>query len=324
LPASKKKNLYNRFNQSVKPYNFFGDYLRGKYGCRVLKLPVNAGFTCPNKDGTVGTGGCIFCAGDGSASPSALGSEDIIVQMEKAREGFQRSDADTKYIAYFQAFTNTYSSPDKLKYLYDLAAGFKNVIGLMIATRPDCLSNEILDMISGYTKDGFELCLEIGMQTMHEKSLIFLNRGHSHEASRDAIVRAHERKIPICLHVILGIPGESWHDMMATAKEISSLPVSGVKIHHLHVIKGTRLEEYFNEGRVNVFNFKDYISTVCDVLERLRPDILIHRFLGDREASMLVAPRWAMQKGTVLKAIDDELGRRCTHQGFLCEELTFD
>jgi len=318
LQESRKKNPYNG-NQSAKAYNFFGDYLWEKYGCRVLKLPINAGFTCPNKDGSAGTEGCIFCAGDGSASPSALGSRDITEQMELARQGFQRSEAGTKYIAYFQAFTNTYADVDKLKYLYDLATGYKDVIGLMIATRPDCLSDEILDLVSGYKKDGFELWLEVGMQSMHEKSLEFLNRGHSHKTTRDAIHRAHERKIPVCLHVILGISGESWYDMMASAEEISSLPVSGVKIHHLHVIKGTRLEKYFKEGRVNVLDFKEYISAVCDFLERLRTDILIHRLLGDREASTLVAPKWAMQKGTVLKAIDDEFARRCTCQGFLCE-----
>ncbi len=324
MPPQKKKDLSNRFSRPAKPYNFFGDYLREKYGCRVLKLPVNAGFTCPNKDGSIGTEGCIFCAGDGSASPSALGSPDIAVQMENAMAGFRRSETDTKYIAYFQAFTNTYAGVEKLKYLYDLAIGFKNVTGLMIATRPDCLNDEILDLISGYKKDGFELCLEIGMQTMHEKSLALLNRGHSHEATRDAILRARRREIPVCLHVILGIPGESWHDMMATAREISSLSVSGVKIHHLHVIRGTRLEEYFNEGRVGVLRFREYVSILCDFLERLRPDILIHRLLGDRDAGTLVAPKWAMHKGTVLKAIDDEFERRCTFQGFLCEEAVFD
>jgi uncharacterized protein len=320
LPALKKKNRYNNRDQSAKPYNFFGDYLWNKYGFRVLKLPVNAGFTCPNKDGTVGSDGCIFCAGDGSASPSALTSDDIAVQIENARKGFKRSEADTKYIAYFQAFTNTYSNTDNLKYFYDLATSAKDIIGLMIATRPDCLSNEILDLISGYAKEKFELCLEIGMQTMHEKSLEFLNRGHNYGVTKDAIFRAHERKIPVCLHVILGIPGESWHDMMATSKEISSLPVNGVKIHHLHVIRGTRLEEYFIEGKVYLFTFKEYVSTLCDFLERLRPDILIHRLLGDRNAISLIAPKWAMHKGTVIKAIDEEFSRRCTFQGFLCEE----
>lgn len=292
-----------------------------KYGSRVLKLPINAGFTCPNKDGTVGTEGCIFCAEDGSASPSAIASDDIAVQIENAKKGFKRSDAATKFIPYFQAFTNTYSSVNKLKSLYDMAVAVKDATGLMIATRPDCLQEKILDLISGYAKENFELWLEVGMQTMHEKSLLFLNRGHSYETAKDAVLRANNRKIQVCLHVILGIPGESWHDMMETAREISALPVSGVKIHHLHVIKDTRLEEYYNEGKVKLITFKEYVSTVCDFLERLRPDILIHRLLGDRAAASLVAPKWGMQKGTVLKAIDDEFARRCTSQGFLTEKF---
>ena len=300
--------------------NFFGDYLTKKFGCRVLKLPIDAGFTCPNKDGLVGKDGCIFCAEDGSASPSALGNADIAVQMEKARKGFKRSGADTKYIAYFQAFSNTYSSIGNLKQLYDKAAGVKDVIGLMLATRPDCLSNEILDLIAGYEKEKFELCLEIGMQTMHDMSLAFLNRGHSYSTTKDAVLRAHERKIPVCVHIILGIPGESWNDMMATAEEVSSLPVSGVKIHHLHVIRGTLLEKYYNSGEIKLLTFKEYISTVCDFIERLRPDILIHRLLGDRSAATLVAPKWGMHKGTVLKAIEDEFALRCTYQGFLRDE----
>ena len=319
---SKKKNHYNNnSNQSAKPYNFFGDYLLRKFGCRVLKLPIDAGFTCPNKDGLVGNDGCIFCGEDGSASPSALGDADITVQMKKARKGFKRSEADTKYIAYFQAFSNTYSSVDNLKQLYDKAVAVKDVVGLMLATRPDCLSNEILDLIAGYLKQKFELCLEIGMQTIHDKSLVFLNRGHSYGTTKDAILRAYERRIPVCVHIILGIPGESWHDMMATAEEVSSLPVDGVKIHHLHVIKGTQLEKYYNDGKIELLAFGEYISTLCDFIERLRPDILIHRLLGDRSADTLVAPKWGMHKGTVLKAIDDEFAKRCTCQGFLYDEI---
>ncbi len=316
-----KKNPFNYRNQQEKPYNFFGDYLWQKYGSRVLKLPVDAGFTCPNKDGTVGTCGCIYCAEDGSSSPTARISQDITEQMDNAKKSFRRSEADTKYIAYFQAFTNTYSSIENLKSLYDKAVCVKDVIGLMIATRPDCLSDEILDLIAGYSRKGFELHLEIGMQTIHDKSLALLNRGHSYKDTKDAVFRAHERGIIVCLHVILGIPGESWDEMMNTAKEISSLPVKGVKIHHLHVIKGTKLEEYYNEGRAGVLNFKEYISIVCDFLERLRPDIMIHRLIGDRNIQSLIAPGWAVHKGTVLKAIEDEFAKRCSHQGFLWEEF---
>jgi uncharacterized protein len=287
----------------------------------VLKLPIDAGFTCPNKDGTAGTSGCIFCAEDGSASPTVRVSQNIEEQMSNARNSFRRSEADTKYIAYFQAFTNTYSDTQNLKYLYDKAVSVSDVVGLMIATRPDCLSDDVLDLISGYKKEGFELHLEIGMQTMHDKSLLFLNRGHTHEQTRDAVSRAHKRGIPVCLHIILGIPGESWNDMMATAKEVSALPVSGVKIHHLHVIKGTKLEEYYNQERAGVLDFKEYVSLICDFLERLRPDILIHRLLGDRNINSLIAPEWAIHKGTVIKAIEEEFARRCTRQGFLLEEF---
>ncbi|MFH0974999.1 MAG: TIGR01212 family radical SAM protein [Spirochaetota bacterium] len=317
MPEPQKKNHCKDRNQSAKPYNFFGDYLWKKYGSRILKLPINAGFTCPNKDGLVGTEGCIFCAEDGSASPSSLVSENITAQMETARKNFKRSETDTKYIAYFQAFSNTYSEIENLKYVYDTAVGFKDIVGLMIATRSDCLPEDVLDLICGYAKDNFELWLEIGMQTIHEKSLAFLNRRHSYDSVKSAVFRAHQRKIPVCLHVILGIPGESWRDMMDTAKEISSLPVSGVKIHHLHVIKGTRLEEYYKEGKADIPGFKEYVSILCDFLERLRPDILIHRLLGDRSANSLVAPKWGMNKGTVIKAIGDEFARRCTYQGFL-------
>jgi uncharacterized protein len=289
--VSPKKNHYKSRIPQKKPYNFFGDYLWEKYGSRVLKLPVDAGFTCPNKDGSVGIHGCIFCSEDGSASPTARVSQDITEQMENAKKSFRRSEADTKYIAYFQAFTNTYSDIKKLKSVYDKAVNAKDVIGLMIATRPDCLSDEILDLIAGYKKKGFELHLEIGMQSVHDKSLKFLNRGHSYENTKDAVLRADKKGLPVVLHVILGIPGESWTDMMKTATELSSLPVKGVKIHHLHVIKGTKLEEYYNTGRAVVLDFTEYISIVCDFIERLRPDIMIHRLIGDRSIDSLVAPK---------------------------------
>lgn len=305
--------------RNEKGYNFWGDHLFFKYGTRVLKLPINAGFSCPNRDGTTGCDGCIFCGDEGSASPTASGIDNIIDQMENAKNSFKRSDALTKYIAYFQAFTNTYAPVPDLKKIYDKALSVKDVIGLMIATRPDCISEECFDLIAGYNREDFELWLEIGMQTIHNKSLDFLKRGHSHEDSVKSITKACEKGIPVCVHVILGIPGESWRDMMDTAEEISSLPVSGVKIHHLHVIKGTLLAEYHKEKKIKTISFKNYVSTVTDFIERLRPDILIHRLLGDRDEKSLIAPKWALHKGTVIKAIEDEFAGRCTRQGFMIE-----
>ncbi len=315
----KKKNPYKESSWSGKPYNFFGDYLWEKYKCRVLKLPIDAGFTCPNRDGTLGTEGCIFCGEDGSASPTALSGKNILEQMDTARNSFRRSDEKTKYIAYFQAFTNTYASIDKLKELYDSALTDNTVTGLMIGTRPDYITDEIIDLIASYNKPGFELWLEIGMQSSHDKSLKYLNRGHDFQSVEDTVQKCSKKNIPVLLHVILGIPGESWEDMMATAEKISSLPVNGVKIHHLHVITGTKLEEYLKNDKIKLLSLQEYTSIICDFLERLRPDILIHRLLGDRNEKTLAGPKWAAHKGTVIKSIEDEFSRRMTYQGFLYE-----
>jgi radical SAM protein (TIGR01212 family) len=300
-----------------KPYYFFGDYLRYKYKARVLKLPINAGFSCPNRDGTISHEGCVFCSEDGSASPTAADISDIREQMGNAKKSFKRVDSATRFIAYFQAFTNTYAPPEELKQLYDTALSVDDVIGLMIATRPDCISDEVLSLLKKYQGENFELWLEIGMQSIHDKSLKYLKRGHTHKTTRDSIIRAADSGIPVCVHVILGIPDESWSDMMQTAQEISSLPIKGVKFHHLHVIKGTTLETHYRENKIPIIPFKEYISTICDFIERLRPDILIHRLLGDRDERTLIAPQWGLHKGTVIKAIEDELARRGTFQGFL-------
>ncbi len=313
----KKKSHFSHTAWHGKPYNFFGDILWDTYKCRVLKLPINAGLTCPNRDGTLDVSGCIFCSEEGSASPTASGTDDIIEQMEIARKNFKRADALTRYIAYFQAFTNTRAPVDELKKLYDHAISKPDVIGLMIGTRPDCLPDEVLDLIASYKKENFELMLELGVQTVHDKSLEFLRRHHDYASSRDAIMRSADRGIPVCAHVILGIPGETWEDMMATSDSLAALPVAGVKIHHLHVIKDTPLESLYRDERINLLSLKEYTSTLCDFIERLRPDMIIHRLHGDREEKTLIAPAWGMHKGTVIKTIEDEFIRRGTRQGFL-------
>lgn len=300
-----------------KPYNFFGDHLFARFGTRVLKLPLDARLGCPNRDGTLDDRGCVFCSVDGSASPAVYGARAILEQMDQAAGNFKRADANTRFIAYFQAFTNTYAPIDHLKGLYDTAVSGRDVVGLMVGTRPDCLGDDVIDLIAGYARDGFELWIEIGMQSMHDRSLSFLNRHHTHGDTRDAVLRAARKNVDICLHVILGIPGETWDDIMATAVEISSLPASGVKLHHLHVIKDTPLEAIYRGGGMRPMELDEYVSTVCDFIERLRPDIMIHRLLGDREETTLVAPRWGLHKGTVLKAIEDEFRKRGSFQGLL-------
>jgi len=317
LQKQNRKKTFNPGQWSGKPYNFFGDYLAAAYSCRVLKLPIDAGFSCPNRDGTLGFAGCVFCSEEGSASPTTEGLKSITEQMLNAKNTFRRSERDTKYIAYFQAFTNTYAAPSALKKIYDEAVTFPHITGLMIGTRPDCISREVLEVINSYRKDNFELWIELGLQSIHDRSLEFLNRRHTFRQTVDAINLIAEYKIAVCVHVILGIPGESWNDMMETAETISKLPVAGVKIHHLHIIKDTPLEHIYIRQQFSLLTLKEYVSTVCDFIERLRPDILIHRLMGDRLEDSLVQPRWGLHKGTVLQAIEDEFKRRCTYQGFL-------
>jgi uncharacterized protein len=317
LLKDQKKKRFNHLPFSGKPYNFFGDYLTRRFRCRVLKLPINVNLGCPNRDGTLGNEGCIFCSEEGSASPTALDSDKILDQMKNAAHSFSRTFENTKYIAYFQSFTNTYAPVDKLRSHYDTALCYPDTIGLMIGTRPDCLPDGILKMISSYAKKDFELWIELGMQSMHERSIKLLNRRHSHIDTIRSIERAASMNIDLCVHVILGIPGESWDDMMETAREISRLPVKGVKIHHLHVIRGTKLEYLYNQGNFSLITAEEYISTLCDFLERIRGDILIHRVIGDRGISSLVAPLWGMLKGSVQTGIEDEFARRGSWQGFL-------
>lgn len=314
-----RKNIgtCKRGNWFGKPYYFFGDYLQHRHGVRILKLPIDSGLSCPNRVPERGLTGCIFCGDDGSASPTTAYGTGIEEQMASARAAFRRSDRDTKYIAYFQAFTNTNAPVQALKSLYDRALSQPDIVGLMIGTRPDCVGDDVLDLIASYIKPGFELWLEIGMQSCHDRSLDFLKRGHTHADTLSAAARAADRKIPVCAHLILGIPGETWKDMMDTADTVAAMPLSGIKLHHLHAIRGTELDRMSREKCVSFFTMKEYVSTLCDFLERIRPDIIIHRLLGDRHIESLVAPAWGSHKGTVLREIEDEFARRGTYQSFL-------
>ncbi len=300
-----------------RPYNSFGDHLQRTYGRRVLKIPLNANLSCPNRDGQPEGTGCLFCSADGSSSPGTDAAATIEKQIESAKGNFKRSGPGTCYIAYFQAFTNTRAPVATLKDLYDRALVSRDVIGLMIGTRPDCLPDETLDLIASYLRPGFELWLEIGMQTAHDRSLNLLRRGHSTADTIDAVKRAAARGIPVCVHLILGIPGESWKDMMVTAHSLRGLPIRGLKLHHLHVIKGTPLEKWLLDGRMTPLSLPSYASILCDFIERVSPDLLIHRLIGDRDEETLVAPLWSLHKGTAIKAIEDEFHRRGTCQGFL-------
>ncbi len=297
-----------------KRYNALSDELKRRFGCKVQRIAVDAGFTCPNRDGTVGTEGCIFCGGNGSGSHGIRRELSIAAQIEDGREVMARKYRAEKFIAYFQAFSNTHAPVATLRALYQEALAVSGVVGLIVATRPDCLPHDILDYLSELNRQTY-LWLEIGMQSIHDKSLAFLNRRHDYACFVAAVERAKTRKLRVCAHVILGLPGETRSEMLAMAGELNRLGVNGVKLHLLHVMKGTRLAELYDRGDVEMLGRDDYAGLVCDFLERLDPGILIHRLTGDGGYGNLVAPLWSLKKFEVLNLIDGELERRGTRQG---------
>jgi uncharacterized protein len=300
--------------QLAKRYNAFSDELKRVFGCRVQRISVDAGMTCPNRDGTLDTSGCIFCGGHGSGSYGIIRELSIAGQIEDGKEVMQRKYKASRFLAYFQAYSNTYAPVERLKSQYAEALAVPDVVGLIIATRPDCLPDEILELLADLHRQTY-LWLELGMQSMHDRTLALINRRHDHACTVDAVRRARERGLRVCSHIILGQPGESREEMLAMAGELNRLSVDGVKLHLLHVMRGTVLEEMYGRGEVRVLDRDEYAGLVCDFLERLDPRILIHRMTGDGGHDNLVAPLWSLKKFEILNLIDAELQRRGTHQG---------
>lgn len=291
--------------------------MRSKYGFRIFKLPINANLSCPNR---INGQGCIFCTEEGSSSPVINVDMSVTEQMQASRNAFVRTDVETKYIAYFQAYTNTFAPLAKLEELYKSALSFPDTIGMMIATRPDCITNDIAQLIASFDRPDFELWVELGMQSKHNRTLELLNRGHTHEETVKALKILDAHGLKSCVHVILGLPGENWHDMMQTALELQALPIRGAKIHHLHVIKDTPLADLYYSGGVQPLSFNQYKSTFCDFVERLPKETIIHRISGDAMEDRLIAPCWGHEKGTVQNGIIGEFRRRGTWQGFLIDK----
>ena len=300
----------------VKRYSAFSDELKRAFGCRVQRISVDAGFSCPNRDGTLDTHGCIFCGGHGSGSYGIIRNLSVAEQIEDGKEVMRRKYKAQRFMAYFQAFSNTYAPVAQLRTLYAEAVSVPDVVGLIVATRPDCLSDEVLDYLQELNGQTY-LWLELGMQSIHDKSLGLLNRRHDHACSVDAVQRAKSRGLRVCAHVILGLPGETQEDMLAMAGELSRLGIDGVKLHLLHVMKGTVLAQMYERGEVQVLGRDEYAGLVCDFLELLDPRILIHRLTGDGGHENLVAPLWSLKKFEVLNLIDAEMKRRGSRQGSL-------
>ena len=302
------------FWKNTKRYYDLKSFWLNRFGCRVYKLQIDAGFTCPNRDGTVLRGGCIYCDGRGSRLRQLGILPSVSEQIRKGREYYKKNRSAGKFIAYFQTFTNTYGPIERLKGLYDEALADEDVIGLSVGTRPDCIPDEVIDLFCNYASDR-HVWLELGLQSIHDKTLRRINRGHSAAIFLDAVDRTCGRSVNICAHIIVGLPGETRDDILETARVLATLPIQGIKIHSLLALRGTVVGELYEKGEINMFSRDDYVTTVCDILEILPPDMVIQRLTADGYRDIFLGPPWAINKMEVLNAIDRELDRRDTYQG---------
>jgi uncharacterized protein len=297
-----------------KRYYDLKSYWRNHFGFRVYKLPIDAGFTCPNRDGRVGTGGCIYCDGRGSALRQAGELPSVGEQIRRGKEFYRQRAKAEKFIAYFQTFTNTYAPVERLKALYDEAPAAEDVIGLSIGTRPDCVPDETIALIRSYA-ERHHVWLEFGLQSIHDRTLRTINRGHDRATFLDAVRRTGSGPIRICAHIILGLPGESREEMMDTARVLAELPIQGIKIHNLLALKGTVLGRLYEQGELTLMTRDEYVATVCDILEILPPEMVIQRLTADGYREIFLGPDWAANKLIVLNGINRELEARDSWQG---------
>jgi radical SAM protein (TIGR01212 family) len=307
------RNRVSSLTMNDKRYNQFSEELKKQFGCRVHRISVDAGFSCPNRDGAVGVGGCIFCSDRGSGSDGIARGMSIAGQIEHGKEVMTRKYKAKQFIAYFQPYSNTYAPPGQLREIFDEALSVPDVVGLIVGTRPDCLPPEILELLAEYHRRIY-FWLELGMQSPHDRTLKNIRRGHDSAAFMAAARKVKALGLRLCVHVILGLPGESREEMLETPAILNALGVDGVKIHLLHVNRGTELAEMYARGEIRLLERDEYVGLVCDFLERLNPGISIHRLTGDGGRD-LIAPLWSAAKFEVLNAIDDEMERRRTRQG---------
>jgi hypothetical protein len=299
---------------TVKPYRLFSEHLKQRFGVRVHKISIDAGFGCPNRGGGRTGAGCLFCDPGGSGAVGIDWRLGVAEQLEAGKEVMTRKYRAGKFLAYFQPFSNTFAPPDQLRALYDEALAVADVVGLAVGTRPDCLDTAVLDLLADYHRRTY-FWLELGLQSAHDRTLAFLNRGHDYACFLRAYEAAKTRGLQVCVHLIIGLPGESRDDLLATVAELARLRVDGVKLHLLHVLDGTPLGELYRRGEIEVLAQADYVGLVVDVLERLPATTLIHRLTGDGPRATLLAPLWSLNKWEVLNAIDSELARRGSVQG---------
>ena len=300
------------FNNTDKRYNQFSAFLKNKFQAKVYKITLDAGFSCPNRDGTISTGGCIFCDGSGSFSQAHSNLLSIEEQVKTGAETLSKRFKTEKFMAYFQAYTNTYKPVNELEKIYKASLAHPDIVGLSIGTRPDCVDNDKLKLISDISKD-YYTWIEYGLQSIHNKTLKKINRGETFETFLRSYEKTKEYGINVCAHVILGL-WETHDEMMETAQKLAELKIDGVKIHMLCALENTKLADMYNNGEIDFMTEDEYVNTVCDFLEYLPADTTIHRLAGNGLKKELIAPRWIGKKLDCLNKIDREFIRRNSFQ----------
>ena len=303
-----------KYSDSNKRYYTLDYFYKHKFNSKVFKVSLNAGFTCPNKDGKVGLGGCIYCSKTGSGEYAGDIKKDLVTQFNEVKNMMLKKWPKAKYIGYFQANTNTYANVDVLKEKYETILKLDNVVGLNIATRPDSITDECLDYLEELSKKTY-LTIELGLQTIHEETSNLINRCHSLKCFEDMIKKLRKRNINIVVHIINGLPYETKEMMIDTVKYLSDLDIQGIKIHMLSILKDTKLAELYIKENFKLITREEYIDIVCDQLEYLRQDIVVNRITGDPKVSDLIEPDWLIKKVTILNDIDKEMKKRNSYQG---------
>ena len=303
-----------KYSNTNKRYHTLDYFYKTKFHEKIFKISLNAGFTCPNIDGTVGYGGCIYCSKSGSGEFAGNKEDSLEKQFQEIKQVMTRKWKDGKFIAYFQARTNTYAPVEELKKVYEKALSFENVIGLSIGTRPDAISKECLDYLEELNQRTF-LTIELGLQTIKEETSKLINRCHTLQCFEDMVKELRKRKINVVVHIINGLPYETKEDMVNTVKYLNTLDIQGIKIHMLSIIKDTPLERLYQKEHFHVLTKEEYIDIVITQLEYLRPEIVIHRITGDPDPKELIEPTWLIKKFCVLNDIDKEMVKRDTYQG---------
>ena len=304
-------------NTRTKPFLSLKDYFLDKYGKRVQKITVALPFTCPNRDGSKAKGGCTFCH-DGSKPSMLSPSVPLETQIEEGMERAKRKyGEDILFFVYYQSYTNTYADINTLRRVYDTALSFEGVVGIDVGTRPDCAPEEVLDLLTGYAERGLEVWVEFGLQSANFETLKSINRAHGVSDFVDAVLRAKKRPLKVCAHMIVGLPGEGREDVIETAKLLAALPIDGVKIHPLHVIKGTVMARLYEKGEFSPLSLEEYVELCSEVIEILPPKVVVHRVTGEVDESLLLAPDYCKpsMKNRVIGEVFRRLEERGSYQG---------